>query len=92
MKRELKNCGCTIQRSKLKQEVRLELNYNSVLDKPKSFKYAIPVKNIIEKGSIKLTWVCTNCNEEVEALDSFEKVYLDGERIIIEILDDPSQI
>lgn len=77
MERELKFCGCTPQRSKLNQEVRLELSYKNVSDKPKSLKFQIPIQNIIDKGKIKLTWVCLNCNEEVETQDTFKEVRFD---------------
>lgn len=77
MERELKFCGCTPQRSKLNQEVRLVLSYKSISNVPKSLKFQIPIQNIIDKGNIKLTWVCLNCKKEVETQDTFKKVRFD---------------
>ena len=85
MKRELKFCGCTHQYSNLNQEVRLELKYDNVSEIPDSLMYHIPIKKIIDKGNIKLTWICLNCKEEVETQDTFKKVIFDGKSIIITV-------
>ena len=79
MERKLKFCGCTPQYSNLKQEVRLELNYKSVSDVPNSLMYQIPIKNIIDKGNIELTWICVNCKKEVESQNTFKEVRFDKE-------------
>ena len=87
MKRELKFCGCTPKYSNLKQEVKLELIYKSVSDVPNSLMYEIPIQKIIDKGNIKLTWVCLNCKQEVETQDTFKKVIFDKDEQSI-IIDD----
>lgn len=87
MKRKLKFCGCTPQYSNLNQEVKLELNFKSVSDVPNSLMYQIPIKNIIDKGNIKLTWVCLNCKEEVESQNNFKEVRFDEKSKSILITD-----